>query len=101
MAGKAAVYAIFVARLPWTVCRDRLAQHFKTYGEIVSSRVAFNWNTGLSKGYGFVHFKDQASVDSALRASHEMQGARIEVKPLKQEFPEQSEDTDDTKEEIH
>lgn len=36
-----------------------------------------DWNTGLSKGYGFVQFKENDAAIEALRASHEIAGSKV------------------------
>ncbi|XP_062147742.1 probable RNA-binding protein ARP1 isoform X2 [Alnus glutinosa] len=56
---------IFVGGLAWQSQRDSLQRYFEQFGEILEAVVILDKNTGRSKGYGFVTFKDP---DSAMRA---------------------------------
>ncbi|XP_019416257.1 PREDICTED: RNA-binding protein 38-like isoform X2 [Lupinus angustifolius] len=58
---------IFVGGLAWETKRDTLKLYFDQFGEILEAVVITDRNTGRSKGYGFVTFKDP---DSAVRACH-------------------------------
>ncbi|XP_058086090.1 uncharacterized protein LOC131233409 isoform X2 [Magnolia sinica] len=56
---------IFVGGLAWETQRDTMKRYFEQFGEIQEAVVITDKNTGRSKGYGFVTFKDP---DSAMRA---------------------------------
>ncbi|KAK4277634.1 hypothetical protein QN277_015603 [Acacia crassicarpa] len=56
---------IFVGGLAWETKRDSLKRYFEQFGEISEAVVITDRNTGASKGYGFVTFKDP---ESAMRA---------------------------------
>ncbi|XP_038979690.1 RNA-binding protein 24-B-like isoform X2 [Phoenix dactylifera] len=56
---------IFVGGLAWETQRDTMHRYFQQFGEILEAVVITDKNTGRSKGYGFVTFKDP---DSAMRA---------------------------------
>ncbi|GMI73671.1 hypothetical protein like AT2G46780 [Hibiscus trionum] len=56
---------IFVGGLAWETQRDTMKRYFEQFGEIVEAVVITDKNTGRSKGYGFVTFKDP---DAAMRA---------------------------------
>ncbi|KAK8718245.1 hypothetical protein V6N13_045486 [Hibiscus sabdariffa] len=56
---------IFVGGLAWETQRDTMRLYFEQYGEILEAVVITDKNTGRSKGYGFVTFKDP---DAAMRA---------------------------------
>ncbi|KAL6005745.1 hypothetical protein ACLOJK_006318 [Asimina triloba] len=56
---------IFVGGLAWETQRDTMRRYFEQFGEIQEAVVITDKNTGRSKGYGFVTFKDP---DSAMRA---------------------------------
>ncbi|XP_021907293.1 RNA-binding protein 24-like isoform X1 [Carica papaya] len=64
-AGDTTFTKIFVGGLAWETKRDAVRGYFEQFGEIVEAVVIHDKNTGRSKGYGFVTFKD---ADSALRA---------------------------------
>ncbi|KAL5572205.1 hypothetical protein UlMin_021802 [Ulmus minor] len=56
---------IFVGGLAWETQRDTMRRYFEQFGEILEAVVITDKNTGRSKGYGFVTFKDQ---EAAMRA---------------------------------
>ncbi|XP_065860046.1 uncharacterized protein [Euphorbia lathyris] len=56
---------IFVGGLAWETQRDTMRRYFEQFGDILEAVVITDKNTGRSKGYGFVTFKDP---DAAIRA---------------------------------
>ncbi|KAK4268932.1 hypothetical protein QN277_022157 [Acacia crassicarpa] len=56
---------IFVGGLAWETQRDTMRRYFEQFGEILEAVVITEKNTGRSKGYGFVTFKDP---EAAMRA---------------------------------
>ncbi|KAI4328977.1 hypothetical protein L6164_021287 [Bauhinia variegata] len=56
---------IFVGGLAWETQGDTMRRYFEQFGEILEAVVITDKNTGRSKGYGFVTFKDP---ESAMRA---------------------------------
>ncbi|GAV84551.1 RRM_1 domain-containing protein [Cephalotus follicularis] len=56
---------IFVGGLAWETQRDTMKRYFEQFGEILEAVVITDKNTGRSKGYGFVTFKDP---EAAMRA---------------------------------
>lgn len=56
---------IFVGGLAWETQRDTMKRYFEQFGEILEAVVITEKNTGRSKGYGFVTFKDP---EAAMRA---------------------------------
>ncbi|CAH3183130.1 unnamed protein product [Porites evermanni] len=69
---------LFVAKLPWTVCRDTLREYFQKFGVVTSSRVVFDYKSGRSKKYGFVEFDSPASAEKALNEpSHFIDGSKV------------------------
>ncbi|XP_061353286.1 uncharacterized protein LOC133298063 [Gastrolobium bilobum] len=56
---------IFVGGLAWETKRDTMGRYFEQFGEILEAVVITDKNTGRSKGYGFVTFKDP---EAAMRA---------------------------------
>ncbi|KFK37443.1 hypothetical protein AALP_AA4G257500 [Arabis alpina] len=60
---------IFVGGLAWETQRDTMRRYFEQFGEIVEAVVITDKNTGRSKGYGFVTFKEG---EAAMRACQNM-----------------------------
>ncbi|GMN42804.1 hypothetical protein TIFTF001_012012 [Ficus carica] len=56
---------IFVGGLAWETQRDTMRRYFEQFGEILEAVVITDKNSGRSKGYGFVTFKDP---EAAMRA---------------------------------
>ncbi|KAK1560435.1 hypothetical protein Q3G72_026654 [Acer saccharum] len=56
---------IFVGGLAWETQRETMRRYFEQFGEILEAVVITDKNTGRSKGYGFVTFKDP---EAAMRA---------------------------------
>ncbi|CAO2040628.1 unnamed protein product [Urochloa humidicola] len=63
--GDTTLTKVFVGGLAWETPSEGLRQHFEVYGEILEAVVITDRETGRSKGYGFVIFRDP---DSAARA---------------------------------
>ncbi|CAG7873587.1 unnamed protein product [Brassica rapa] len=60
---------IFVGGLAWETQKDTMRRYFEQFGEIVEAVVISDKNTGRSKGFGFVTFKEG---EAAMRACQNM-----------------------------
>lgn len=58
---------------------DELKEHFSTYGEVVDHQIMFDHTTGRSRGFGFVTFKDEESVDVIISEGkmHDLDGKQV------------------------
>ncbi|XP_024394383.1 uncharacterized protein [Physcomitrium patens] len=56
---------VFVGGLAWETQRDTMRRHFEQFGDILEAVVITDKNTGRSKGYGFVTFRDSESAKKA------------------------------------
>ncbi|XP_038984102.1 RNA-binding protein 24-like isoform X3 [Phoenix dactylifera] len=56
---------VFVGGLAWETQSETLRRHFEHFGEILEAVVISDKNTGRSKGYGFVTFRDPESARRA------------------------------------
>ncbi|XP_042384748.1 splicing factor-like protein 1 [Zingiber officinale] len=70
---------LFVGYLPHSVNEDKLIELFLPFGCISKATVIKDKTTGLSKGYGFVHYTDPACAAAAMTR---MNGYRINGKSL-------------------
>ncbi|THU63869.1 hypothetical protein C4D60_Mb01t20390 [Musa balbisiana] len=70
---------LYVCYLPLSVNDDKLLELFSPFGCISEAIVIRDKTTGLSKGYGFVKYRDPAF---AAEAAESMNGCRIEGKML-------------------
>jgi len=57
---------IFVKNLPYEYTEDQLGNLFRFCGEIENVRIAYNYQTKVSKGFGYVDFKEQSALVKAL-----------------------------------
>lgn len=69
---------IFVGSLPWSFTNESLATLFKEYGEVQEAVVIMDRDTGRSKGFGFVTFKNEGDAQRAL----DMNGKNIEGRTI-------------------
>ncbi|XP_058070186.1 uncharacterized protein LOC131219189 [Magnolia sinica] len=56
---------VFVGGLAWETQSEMLRRHFEQFGDIFEAVVISDKNTGRSKGYGFVTFRDPESARRA------------------------------------
>ncbi|KAF1869015.1 hypothetical protein Lal_00048295 [Lupinus albus] len=56
---------VFVGGLAWETPTEEMRKYFEQFGEILEAVIITDKNTGNSKGYGFVTFRD---AESARRA---------------------------------
>lgn len=49
---------LYVGNLPWSATDSALIDAFKEYGNVVSSRIITDRETGRSRGFGFVEVED-------------------------------------------
>ena len=56
---------IYVGNLPWSTTEAELSDLFSSYGEVASSAVITDRETGRSRGFGFIEM-DDAGADKAI-----------------------------------
>ncbi|XP_019622764.1 PREDICTED: RNA-binding protein Musashi homolog 2-like isoform X12 [Branchiostoma belcheri] len=72
---------MFIGGLSWQTTADSLREYFCKYGEIKECMVMKDPVTRRSRGFGFVTFRDPASVDKVLAVSkHELDSKTIDPK---------------------
>lgn len=49
---------LYVGNLPWGTTEEQLAEAFRRHGEVISSRIITDKQTGRSRGFGFVEVAD-------------------------------------------
>jgi len=78
------VRTLYVGNLPWTTKAEDLQEVFSQYGEVISSRVITDRETGRSRGFGFVEVADQDAdqIIAALNGT-EMGGRVLTVNEAK------------------
>jgi RNA recognition motif-containing protein len=79
---------LLVEGLDWGVTETKLAEVFGAFGDLAESRVAEDWETGRSRGFGWVTFAVTSDGEAALRA---LDGQKLAGKTLRvMVAPEQS-----------
>ncbi|CAN8283822.1 unnamed protein product [Cochlearia groenlandica] len=81
MASSDAEYRCFVGGLAWATDDRALETAFSQYGDVVDSKIINDRETGRSRGFGFVTFKDEKSMKDAIEAMNgqELDGRNITV----------------------
>uniref|UniRef100_A0A0E0K5E6 RRM domain-containing protein n=1 Tax=Oryza punctata TaxID=4537 RepID=A0A0E0K5E6_ORYPU len=74
--GDTTLTKVFVGGLAWETPSKGLQEHFQQYGEILEAVVITDRETGRSKGYGFVTFRDPESAREAVRNPNPTIGGR-------------------------
>ncbi len=74
------VRTLYVGNLPWATKAEDLERVFGAYGEVMSSRIITDRQTGRSRGFGFVEVKDEdaEAMINALNGT-ELEGRVITV----------------------
>ncbi len=76
---------IYVGNLPFRTTGDELERLFSEYGQVDSSSVITDRDTGRSRGFGFVEMVDDAEARRAIEEldGHDLDGRRLRVNEAK------------------
>ncbi|KAL7593987.1 glycine-rich RNA-binding protein [Lactuca sativa] len=66
MASADVEFRCFVGGLAWATTDQSLEEAFSQYGEILESKIINDRETGRSRGFGFVTFKDEQAMRDAI-----------------------------------
>lgn len=79
------VRTLYVGNLPWATKAEELQELFSQYGEVISTRVITDRETGRSRGFGFVEVaeSDAEGIIAALNGT-EIEGRVLTVNEAKQ-----------------
>lgn len=72
---------IYAGNLPYNTNDEALKSLFEGFGEVVSSKIVKDRNTGRSKGFGFVEMTDSTAADDAIKQldGSDLGGRKIKV----------------------
>lgn len=65
---------IFVGGVALTVEDGPFRAYFESFGPVVEAQIIRDRLTGRSRGFGFVTFHDESSVEAVVRTKHVIQG---------------------------
>uniref|UniRef100_A0A8C8TU15 Heterogeneous nuclear ribonucleoprotein D-like n=1 Tax=Peromyscus maniculatus bairdii TaxID=230844 RepID=A0A8C8TU15_PERMB len=78
------LFKMFIGGLSWDTSKKDLTEYLSRFGEVVDCTIKTDPVTGRSRGFGFVLFKDAASVDKVLELKeHKLDGKLIDPKRAK------------------
>jgi len=76
-----------VMNLPYDISTEDLREYFeKHFGDLEYCEVKTHRDTGKSRGYGFIRFRDESCASQAVSTDHHMNGRKVEVR-LKEQKP--------------
>ncbi|CAA2987606.1 heterogeneous nuclear ribonucleo 1 [Olea europaea subsp. europaea] len=83
---------IFVGGIPTTVAEDEFKDFFSMFGEVKEQQIMRDHSSGRSRGFGFITFETEQSVDDILANGNRLEfaGAQVEIKkaePKKANLP--------------
>lgn len=71
---------IYVGNLSYKLSEDELRDMFDEFGEVISSKIIVDKESGRSKGFGFI---TMASADDAKGAIKDLDGMEVKGRPIK------------------
>jgi RNA recognition motif-containing protein len=57
---------VYVGNLPYSITEEKLEELFQTFGSVNSCKIITDFETGRSKGFGFVEMASQEEADTAI-----------------------------------
>jgi RNA recognition motif-containing protein len=74
---------VFIANFPFHFAETDICDLFKIFGEITDCKLVKDSETGTSKGFGFIEFREKASAKLAMEKmdGYRLEGRNIAVKP--------------------
>jgi RNA recognition motif-containing protein len=70
---------IFIANFPFDLTEEDICDLFKIFGEVTDCKMVKDPETGKSKGFGFVEFREDAHAKMAIKKMHKVPVAGRQV----------------------
>lgn len=75
---------IAILGLPWSTTDEELKDYFETNcGELTYCEVKKERDTGKSRGFGFIRFKNEHDAEEALKVEHFLGGRKLDMREKK------------------
>jgi cold-inducible RNA-binding protein len=71
---------LFIGGLSWGTNDDTLRSAFEGFGEITDAKVITERDTGRSRGFGFVTFRDNNAAQTAIQ---QMDGSQLDGRSIR------------------
>lgn len=78
---------VFVGGIAHTVTTEEFKQYFSQFGSIAEAQIMVDRQTNRSRGFGFVTFDSEDTVDQIVGQAHEIGGKVVEVKKAEPKAP--------------
>ncbi|KWU43812.1 hypothetical protein RHOSPDRAFT_29504 [Rhodotorula sp. JG-1b] len=71
---------MFIGGLNWDTTDDALQMYFEQFGEITHCTIMRDAESGRSRGFAFLTFKEPSSVNAVMAREHHLDGKNIDPK---------------------
>ncbi len=71
---------LFIGSLSWNTTSEELQSAFAACGEVVEAKVITDRDTGRSRGFGFVTYRDEQSATNAIE---QLNGSTIDGREIR------------------
>jgi len=80
---------LYFGNLPFSMTEEKLTEIVSEFGEATDVKIITDYNTGRSKGFGFVEFTEESAAQAAIEALNEteVEGRTIFVRIAKPKAP--------------
>lgn len=71
---------LFIGGLSWDTDEAALTAYFSRFGEVADAMVVYNHTMGVSRGFGFVTFKERGVAEAMVTVTHCINDKTVEAK---------------------
>jgi len=79
---------LFVGGIPISLSQPDFRKYFEQFGGILDAQVMTERDSGRSRGFGFVTFTEDETVEKVLEMQHNIQGKPVEIKRAEPKKPD-------------